>query len=102
MFVTRPGKQPWSTTGEQPMKAIQIKGNTSFYLEARGSKMTLEWDSTFQAWAMYTDNASHRAWRGVGVRLMNSLEEVETKYKSWRGISVLAKNLERMNLETLN
>jgi hypothetical protein len=75
-------------TGDNPMSAIMILENGSYYTESRGNKMTLirnDWDQ----WEMYTDNASHRAYQGPGVRVFNSLKEVEKHYKSWRGISAL-------------
>jgi hypothetical protein len=68
----------------------QIDSNT-FYLESRGNKMTLsrEQDTLGQFWRMSTDNASHRAYRGLGVKEFASLEAVEKHYKSWRGVSLL-------------
>ncbi len=40
-------------------------------------------------WQMHTDNASHRAYRGLGIKEFSTLEEVEKNYKSWRGIAAL-------------
>lgn len=70
---------------------IQQLDETTFYLESRGNKMTLSLvsDSWGHHWQMQTDNASHRAYRGLGVKEFATLEEVEKNYKSWRGIAAL-------------
>ena len=69
---------------------IQIDENT-FYLESRGNKMTLsrKQDAWGEFWQMSTDNASHRAYRGLGIKEFASLEDVEKHYKSWRGVCTL-------------
>jgi len=62
----------------------------SYSVTARGNKMILRHvKSSFGQWSVTTDNASHRAYRGLGVRYFNSLREVENNYKSWRGIAEL-------------
>lgn len=73
------------------MKAIEQIDNDTFYLESRGNKMTLtkvvtNWG---HEWVMHTDNASRRAWRGLDIRKFANLMQVETAYKSWRGIAAL-------------
>ena len=72
---------------------IQIDENT-FYLESRGNKMTLsrKQGAWVEFWQMSTDNASHRAHRGLGIKEFASLEAVEKHYKSWRGVSALLGN----------
>lgn len=74
------------------MKAIQQIDTNTYYLESRGNKMTLTLKETKWGpeWEMYTDNASHRAYRGLGMRTFSNLMQVETAYKSWRGIAALA------------
>ncbi|MGL1407021.1 hypothetical protein ACSTIX_10585 [Vibrio parahaemolyticus] len=70
---------------------IQQLGETTFYLESRGNKMTLSrvTDVWGTHWQMHTDNASHRAYRGLGIKEFSTLEDVEKNYKSWRGIAAL-------------
>lgn len=63
--------------------------NDGFVLVSRGHKMTLTYDAKFSWWEMHTDNASTRAYRSLGVKIFNSLGEVERAYKSWRGVSLL-------------
>ena len=61
-------------------------------MEARGNKMMLTQRNTIygKVWEMYVDNASRRAWHGLGVKEFDTLQEVEKYYKSWKGISTLA------------
>lgn len=62
----------------------------SYSVKARGNKMILRHvQSNLGQWSVTTDNASHRAYRGLGVRYFNSLCEVEKNYKSWRCIAEL-------------
>ena len=70
---------------------IQQLDTNTFYMESRGNKMTLKKKSTIfgDIWEMYTDNASRRAWRGLGVKEFDTLADVQKHYKSWRGISLL-------------
>lgn len=65
---------------------------TTFELSARGNEMTLKWNDTYDCWEMLTVNASTRAYNGVmpSIKFFDSLEQVEKKYKSWRGIVALA------------
>lgn len=76
---------------------VTIIGTKSFNLVSRGNDMTLVFDEKFEWWEMHTDNASHRAYRGLGVRIFNTLAEVEKAYKSWRGIGELVENLDLNN-----
>ncbi len=81
-------------TVQNPTKSnyINMLSSTKYYLESRGNKMTLVKEG--DEWAMYVVNASVRAWRrGYAIpRYFASLDEVEKKYKTWRGISQLATN----------
>ncbi|NMV37215.1 hypothetical protein [Ralstonia insidiosa] len=72
------------------MQAIQVTGENSFFLRARGAEMTLKKEG--ERWAMYTVNAAVRAWRkGFAIpKYFDSLQAVEAKYKAWRGIAALA------------
>lgn len=72
---------------KKPVKAITLLADGNFFLESRGNKMTLIRGES--GWEMWVDNASHRAYRGAGVKVFGSLVAVEAKYKSWRGISAL-------------
>lgn len=67
---------------------IQL-GLDHFSLQAGGHSMELKREGT--RWAMYTVNAAVRAYRhGFAVpKYFNSLPEVESTYKSWRGIASL-------------
>ena len=69
--------------------AILMTADGAFELVARGNHMTLKKEN--DRWAMYTVNAAVRAWnRGFAIpKYFNNLEEVEAKYKSWRGVSLL-------------
>ncbi|MBE8745290.1 hypothetical protein [Aeromonas veronii] len=69
---------------------IEMLADGSYSVKARGNKMILRHvQSSLGQWSVTTDNASHRAYRGLGVRYFNSLREVEKNYKSWRGIAEL-------------
>lgn len=73
---------------------INVLDANRFHLESRGNVMTLVFDAEFNWWEMHTDNASHRAYGGPGIRIFDDLKQVEKAYKSWKGISVLAEDLE--------
>lgn len=68
---------------------IEMVNETTFKLSARGNDYTLIKEGS--EWAMYVVNASVRAWRnGFAIpKYFNTLEAVEKKYKSWKGISAL-------------
>ena len=85
---------PRSPKKAAPVAMISALPDGGFYLESRGHKMTLTFDNNLNLWEMHTDNASSRAWRGLGVRFFDSLEEVERSYKSWRGVSQLTEGTE--------
>ncbi|HAT7708268.1 TPA: hypothetical protein JAX41_004721 [Enterobacter roggenkampii] len=65
---------------------ITLQNDGSYYLEARGNKMTLRYHADWDQWEMFCDNAARRAYNGPGVTMFNSLKEVEKKYKTWAGI----------------
>ncbi|MBL0436796.1 hypothetical protein JD543_04870 [Aeromonas caviae] len=72
---------------------IEMLADGSYSVKARGNKMILRHvQSSLGQWSVTTDNASHRAYRGLGVRYFNSLREVEKSYKSWRGIAELVES----------
>jgi hypothetical protein len=71
------------------MATIQQLDEKRFFLEVRGTKMTLE---PFRSgWRMKTVSAATRVWSlgGESWKEFNTLAEVEAKYKSWRGIASL-------------
>lgn len=70
--------------------AIQMISKTEYKLSARGCDYTLKFEG--DRWAMYVVNAAVRAWnRGFAIpKYFETLAEVETKYKAWRGIAALA------------
>ncbi len=69
-------------------------GENEFTTVSRGSTMTLRKDK-FGDWEMMTSNASTQAYnRGMpSFKYFASLEAVEAKYKSWRGIAALASDV---------
>lgn len=71
------------------MADIQMISDTEFKTVSRGNEFTLIKEK--DRWAMYVVNAAVRAWnRGFAApKYFNSLQEVEEKYKTWRGISQL-------------
>jgi hypothetical protein len=73
--------------------AIAVLEDGSFYLESRGHKMKLSFDASLNLWEMHTDNASRRAYRGLGLKFFCSLDEIERTYKSWRGVSLLIEGI---------
>ncbi len=69
---------------------ITMLDDGSYAVSSRGNHMVLRREaSSLGNWSVTTDNASHRAYRGLGVKYFSSLREVEANYKSWRGISAL-------------
>jgi len=75
---------------------IEKISDTEYMLVSRGAEMTLI--RADGQWEMYVVNASVRAWRnGVAIpKFFSTLEDVETRYKSWRGIAELV-NLDESN-----
>jgi hypothetical protein len=71
------------------MATIQQLGDTSYSIEARGSRMVLE--QTKKGWRVRTRNAATRVWGlgGESSKDFDSLADVEAKYKSWKGIAAL-------------
>lgn len=70
--------------------AIQLRDDGSYYLTANGCEMTLQKDG--ERWAMYSVNAVVKAYRnGYAIpKYFDTLDDVEARYKSWRGIAALA------------
>jgi hypothetical protein len=68
---------------------IQTIDENTFTMKARGNDYTLINEGN--RWAMYVVNASVRAWNnGYAIpKHFDTLEQVEAKYKSWKGISQL-------------
>jgi hypothetical protein len=69
---------------------IEIVSSTEFRLTRGQHRMTLR-KQTWGSWEMYTDNVAARAYNHgfPGVHTFRTLEEVERRYKSWRGIAAL-------------
>jgi hypothetical protein len=69
---------------------IQMISDTRFELSKGGHKMTLSLESS-SGWVMVTENACTRAWHGrVGSYThFDTLSDVESRYKSWRGLGIL-------------
>ena len=76
---------------------IQIVSPTQFKPTNRGCEMTLV-QQTQGHWEMRSINASTRAYhRGIPMaKVFNTLEEVEAKYKSWKGIVQIHKEFTDM------
>lgn len=75
------------------MKNVIIQtADKEFNLVSRGNDFTLRFEPTYGKWAMYTVNAMVKAYnRGYATpKFFATLEEVESKYKAWRGIVALA------------
>jgi hypothetical protein len=72
------------------MNIIQTSDNT-YEMTIRGAHMTLvRRQSVCGNWEMTTVNAAAQAWnRIIMPKHFNTLEEIEAKYKSWRGVSKL-------------
>ena len=68
---------------------LQIAEKTFTTSNGRGTTMTLQWNETCGYWQMMSDNAAVRAYRTLGVKVFRTLAEVETAYKTWRGVSQL-------------
>lgn len=68
---------------------IQQLNRYEFFLKAHGNEMTLL--KTVDGWEMFTVNATVRAFnRGFAIpKFFPTIEAVESKYKSWKGISKL-------------
>lgn len=75
------------------MTTIQQLDDNRFFLDVRGTKMTLE--PFRKGWRMKVVNASTRVWGmgGESWKDFDTLAQVESKYKSWRGIASLLDNL---------
>ncbi len=70
---------------------VCVQEGVEYTLTSRGHTMQLI--KTTDGWNMFTQNASTRAYRGLGYSFYVTLEEVERKYKSWRGISALVNSV---------
>lgn len=68
---------------------IQMISATEFQLVKGGHTMTLH--KCENAWYMGVQNACTRAWRGRlgSLKRFETLADVESHYKSWRGITAL-------------
>ena len=75
------------------MNTIIQTGENTFELAIRGAHMTLRHNPSLSGeWEMTTINAAAKAWsrgRCIMPKYFRSLDEVEARYKSWRGISNL-------------
>ncbi len=60
---------------------------------SNGRGTTFEIWTSGDKWHVFADNAARRAWRTLGVKTFETLEEVEDHYKSLKGISALAADL---------
>lgn len=69
--------------------AIEQIDEDTFQTRSRGSTITLTRLPEGRGWSVMVDNAAVRAWRSLGCKNFDSLEEVERKYKSLSGISKL-------------
>ena len=66
---------------------IQTAENTYTADNGKGTSLTLvKMEAGY--WLVSADNAAARAWRSIG-KTFWSLAEVESKYKTFRGISAL-------------
>lgn len=79
------------------MNTIQQLDEHRYFLEVRGAKMTLE--PFRKGWRMKVVNAATRVWGmgGESWKDFDTLEEVESKYKSWRGIAAILNSSSRQS-----
>lgn len=68
---------------------IQTGEKTFTTTNGKGTSLTLKWNERLGWWEVMSDNAAVRAYRSLGVKIFRSLNEVEAKYKTFRGISAL-------------
>jgi hypothetical protein len=72
------------------MATIIQTGEKTFTTDnGRGTTMTLRFNDVCGYWQVMSDNAARRAYRTLGVKIFNSLADVEQAYKTFRGISAL-------------
>ena len=83
--------------GDLMSNAIEVIGKNKFKLSARGNEFVLE--KKGDQWAVTVMNGMVKAYnRGFAVpKYFNSLQEVEDKYKSWKGITQLVEGLDKDN-----
>lgn len=71
------------------MTYIQQINETTFTANNdKGSEMTLT-KSEVGYWMVMVENAATKAYRSLGMKTFWSLAEVETKYKTFRGLAAL-------------
>lgn len=66
---------------------IMVMENGQYMTKTRGTTLVLE--KKPYGWQVSANNAAVQAWRSLGVKIFNNLEEVEARYKSFRGIKQL-------------
>lgn len=66
----------------------QIDANTFTANNGKGTELTLI-KSAVGYWTVIASNAATRAYRTLGAKTFWSLEEIEAKYKTFRGLAAL-------------
>lgn len=72
------------------MATFMMTGPREIKTSRRGHDYTIRWNEALGIWRVYVDNASRRAWKGLGSRDFASLDAVEAHYKGLRGVKALA------------
>jgi len=68
---------------------IQTGEKTFTTTNGKGTSLTLKWNESLEWWEVMSNNAAVRAYRTLGIKIFRSLNDVEQKYKTFRGISAL-------------
>jgi hypothetical protein len=72
------------------MATIIQTGEKTFTTDnGKGTTLTLKWNTRLDRWEVFADNAAVRAYRSLGVKIFATLADVETRYKTFRGVSAL-------------
>jgi len=71
---------------------IQISDN-KWTTKVRGNSYEVVFNGddapVWRKWTVFVDNASRRAWGGLGAKDFESIAQIENKYKGLRGISAI-------------
>lgn len=69
-------------------QAIQQINETTYITKSGNTELTLQ-VAKIGGWYVMANNPSTRAWKSSGIKFFHTLQDVEAKYKGFRGISNL-------------
>jgi hypothetical protein len=69
--------------------ATIIRTDSGDFVTDNGHGTSLKLRQTKYGWEGWADNAARRVWKSPGIKVFNTLKEVESNYKCFRGISAL-------------